>query len=335
MKRLTVTLTTMLIIAFAFSSCAIVDEQQQMIRRIVPVQHRSVADIIPLANSIGIANVKYIGDPNGKRIIIQAPDEALINEARKLIGELDVPLEQKKAEPDELEIQTRYFSLKNADVKSVAGAIHALSGEIAVVAAKTRMRPHAQRSLPNLKMVEDKRNRQIIISALLTDAEWGKVEEIISHMDIPNQDVLLNLKLVLASEETEEGTKIPKELKPVSAQLKKMFDYQSYQVANDVNFRGTVSQEFSSGQPYLKIRGSITKIDGEVIGLDIDIEKTFAEKYTIVTGSRQKSQNMYFKFYDTIQIKSGETLIIGGSKLPEINKHVLLVLTAKTVDPYK
>ena len=44
---------------------------------------------------------------------------------------------------------------------------------------------------------------------------------------------------------------------------------------------------------------------------------------------------MFFTFEDIIQIKSGETLIIGGSKIPELNKHVLLVLSAQAIDPYK
>jgi len=333
MKTMTIALTTLLIILITANSCAMVEEtqqQQKTYRAIITLKHRDASDLASIAGQ-AVKEARFIPYAAAGMIIIQSRDEAVITEAEELIKQLDVQLEKEKVI---LDVETRYLPVKHAQLTVIARAIESLSEEVG------RGR-RGRRQLPKMRMVQDERNRQLIISAMFTEEEWAKIDDIIAHMDKPFQDIEMTLKIVLASKQAEQETKLPKELKPVGNQLKKMFDFESYRVAGDVNFRGTVSSKFSSQQHNLTIQGRINKMDGPVIGLWIDIATAFEKKVTTATpgspapGRGFGSRIISYEFEDSLQIKDGETLIIGGSKIPELDKYILLVLSAKAVDPYK
>jgi hypothetical protein len=182
------------------------------------------------------------------------------------------------------------------------------------------------------------------------------IEEAIKHYDVPRaggssaRNIELTVHLMLAGNEVKAGDAVPVELDPVIKQLKAVFGYRDFQIL-DTNFlrnreglRGDASGVLSIDVPNLEGAIPVARYDFDYANATV----TAGDKGNLIRidGFRLNAKIPYasgkppttsFQFMDVgirtnLDVREGQKVVVGKSKVDNLGRALIVVLTAKAVD---
>jgi hypothetical protein len=147
-----------------------------------------------------------------------------------------------------------------------------------------------------------------------------EIKEIVHKFDIPQKQVWLEIRLILASSGKKQHQKMPKELETIAKQLKMLFRYQSYEILDDARVLAYEDKECFSligeGKYQIKINKlEFQDVNGGLIKLD---------RFSL----SRENQNM---LSTTVNIPNGDTVILGASNVDGGGKALITAVTARTL----
>jgi len=170
------------------------------------------------------------------------------------------------------------------------------------------------------------------------------VEEAIKKLDVappPTKDVDLTAYFVLATREPMQAASLPSELGEVITQLKRVLNYQSFQLLNTAFLRSqdghgaSVSGVARVGSVPVDFRLSFNTADiipeGKaptvtINGLD------FTAEQPVTGGGLLTTRAASAKIHTNIDIAEGQKVVVGKTALDFPDNALILVLTAKIID---
>jgi hypothetical protein len=190
-----------------------------------------------------------------------------------------------------------------------------------------------------------------------SEATMQAIEEAIKHYDVPRaggasaRNIELTVYLMLAGNEVKVGDAVPLELDPVVKQLKTVFGYKDFQLLdtmllrNREGLRGEASGVMSIDVPNLTAvlpfatynldyqNATVTAGDkSNLIRID---NFRLSAKIPYAVGTQPASTQ--FNFMDVglrtnLDVREGQKVVVGKSKVDNIGRALIVVLTAKAVD---
>jgi hypothetical protein len=142
--------------------------------------------------------------------------------------------------------------------------------------------------------------------------------KMVKQFDVKPPQLQLSLRLVLATT-GDEPTPVPRELKSVAAQLKEVFNYNRFSVLDKAFIRTEANQM------------SLLKVGG-------DKDYTVEVRTELVEGSKSavrlrfhmwRTQGRQNLIMTTVEIKDGETAILGASRINGEGKALITIVSMK------
>lgn len=152
-----------------------------------------------------------------------------------------------------------------------------------------------------------------------------KISKAIAEYDVPSRTFKLEIKLVAAGRVTGTPPAVPEDLRDVSTKLSGVLRFNSFEKVGEL---------------------AVTGSEGDSVKRDVDglyqADFTIGE-YDPVTGSVQLSDFRLGRYQQaaagrkelsdllktTLNLKVGQTVVLGASKLPESNRALLLIVVAR------
>ncbi|MBI2212422.1 MAG: hypothetical protein HYU52_02155 [Acidobacteria bacterium] len=156
-------------------------------------------------------------------------------------------------------------------------------------------------------------------------ANVAQITGAIDEYDVPSRTFKLEIRLVAAGRVTGEPPAVPADLKEISTKLSGVLRFNAFEKVGELMVAGR---------------------EGDAVKRDIDggyhAELTIGE-YDPVTGSVQLSEFRLGRYQQTaagrkeltellkttLNLKVGQTLVLGASKLPESNRALMLIVVAR------
>ena len=153
----------------------------------------------------------------------------------------------------------------------------------------------------------------------------SRIADAIEDYDVPSRTFKLELKLVAAGRVTGNPPAVPEDLREVSTKLAGVLRFNSFEKLGEL---------------------AVTGREGDVVRRDVDgayhADFTIGE-YDPVTGTVQVSDFQLGRYNQTaagkkeltevlkttLNLKVGQTVILGASKLPESNRALMLIVVAR------
>jgi hypothetical protein len=172
------------------------------------------------------------------------------------------------------------------------------------------------------------------------------VEEAVKKLDVPpppTKDVDLTAYFVLATRQPMQASDLPPELGEVVTQLKRVLNYQSFQLVNTAFLRiqeaerGAVSGVARVGSEPVEFHLSFDRAEiipeakartVRISGLDFVAEQAT----THVANTNLIAKTTTAKIHTNIDIAEGQKVVVGKTALDFPDNALILVLTAKVID---
>lgn len=190
-----------------------------------------------------------------------------------------------------------------------------------------------------------------------SEATMQAIEEAIKHYDVPRaggasaRNIELTVYLMLAGNEVKVGDAVPLELEPVVKQLKTVFGYKDFQLLdtmllrNREGLRGEAGGVINIDVPNPGTAVPVTRYDvdyqnatvtagdkGNLIRID-NFRLNAKFPYAVSTQTNMTQ----FQFIDVglrtnLDVREGQKVVVGKSKVDNLGRALIVVLTAKAVD---
>lgn len=190
-----------------------------------------------------------------------------------------------------------------------------------------------------------------------SEATMQAIEEAIKHYDVPRaggataRNIELTVYLMLAGNEVKVGDAVPVELDPVIKQLKTVFGYKDFQLLdtmllrNREGLRGEASGVMNIEVPNLAAALPVARYDldyqnatvtagdkGTLIRID-----NFRLNAKIPYAMGTQPAAIQIQFMDVglrtnLDVRDGQKVVVGKSKVDNLGRALIVVLTAKAVD---
>lgn len=174
-------------------------EQEARVTEVISLEHAelySVLEVLSDLNNVRLDSVA--GLPDANRIILHGPEKA-VEEAFRLIQQLDVPAPPEKVEPPR---RTHFIRIQSYPTELLLDALSVNFEAFEV------------------RLAIDHVNRQLLVTG--TEEEFVKVMELMARLDLPSQALQMDfwfLRGTVGGSETANGTALPSGLAPIAKTL--------------------------------------------------------------------------------------------------------------------